>query len=165
MKRTGIEALAAIGGAIASFFTGMPPIIWVLLAVMSVDFLTGIICGLMGKSKKTETGGLSSKAAFGGLMKKILILMVVLLAALLDRAVTIGAGVEFEAVAGATCLWFIASEGMSIIENAATMGIPIPKVLLRALELFRSKGGGDTEEQEAPEEEKAEEDQKEDEDQ
>lgn len=144
MKRTGIEALAAIGGAIASFFTGMPPIIWVLIAVMSVDFLTGILCGLMGRSKKTETGGLSSKAAFGGLIKKFLILMVVLLAALLDRAVTIGAGVEFEAVTGATALWFVAAEGLSIVENAATMGIPIPKVMLRALELFRSKGGGDT---------------------
>ena len=158
MKRTGIEALAAIGGAIASFFTGMPPIIWVLLAVMSVDFLTGIICGLMGKSKKTETGGLSSKAAFGGLMKKILILMVVLLAALLDRAVTIGAGVEFEAVAGATCLWFIASEGMSIIENAATMGVPIPKAMISALELFRSKGGGNGKPPDADQEEEKEED-------
>lgn len=143
MKRTGIEALAAIGGAIASFFTGLPPIIWVLLAVMTVDFATGIICGLMGKSDKTEHGGLSSRTAFAGLLKKVLILLVVLLAALLDRAVAIGAGIEFEAVTGATCLWFVASEGMSIIENAATMGIPIPKVLLRALELFRSKGGGD----------------------
>ena len=165
MKRTAIELLAAAGGAIASFFTGLPPIIWVLLAVMTVDFATGIICGLMGKSDKTEHGGLSSRTAFAGLLKKVLILMVVLLAALLDRAVAIGAGIEFEAVAGATCLWFIASEGMSIIENAATMGIPIPRVLLRALELFRSKGGGDTEDQEAPGEEKAEEEQKEDEDQ
>lgn len=142
MKRTGIEALAAIGGAIASFFTGLPPIIWVLLAVMSVDFATGVVCGLMGRSKKTETGGLSSRAAFNGLLKKILILMVVLLAALLDRAVAIGAGIEFEAVTGATCLWFVASEGMSIIENAATMGVPIPKAMISALELFRSKGGG-----------------------
>ena len=76
-------------------------------------------------------------------MKKALILLVVLLAALIDRAVALSADIEFAAVAGATCLWFIASEGMSILENAAAMGIPIPKILLQALELFRGKGGSD----------------------
>ncbi|MBO4926076.1 MAG: phage holin family protein [Clostridia bacterium] len=136
-----VEALAAVGGAIASFFCGLPPIIWVLLAVMSLDYITGIICGLMGKSPKTANGGLESRAAFIGLMKKMLIVFVVLLAALLDRAVTMGAGIEFDAVAGATCLWFIASEGMSVLENAAAMGVPIPHILLQALELFKSKGG------------------------
>lgn len=138
--KTFTEILAAIGGAIASFFCGLPPIIWVLLAVMTIDYLTGIICGLMGKSKKTETGGLSSNAAFKGLMKKLLIFMAVLLAALLDKAVSMGTGVAFEAVAGATCLWFIASEGFSIIENMASMGIPIPKILQQALEIMRQKG-------------------------
>ena len=137
--KTFTEILAAIGGAIASFFMGLPPIIWVLLAVMTIDYLTGIICGLMGKSKKTETGGLSSNAAFKGLMKKLLIILAVLLAALLDKAVTMGTGVAFEAVAGATCMWFIASEGFSIIENMASMGVPIPGILKQALEIMRKK--------------------------
>ena len=138
------EILAAIGGAIASFFVGLPPIIWILLAVMTIDYVTGIICGFMGVSPKTETGGLSSGAAFKGLLKKAVIILVVLLAALLDKAVSIGAGVTFEAVAGATCLWFIASEGFSILENVTAMGVPIPKVLLQALEIMRSKGEGTT---------------------
>lgn len=138
--KTITEVLAAIGGAVASFFTGLPPIIWVLIAVMSIDYITGIICGLMGKSPNTENGGVSSKMAFKGLLKKALILLVVLLAALLDKAVSMGTGVSFEAVAGATCLWFIASEGFSILENAAAMGIPIPKVLMQALEIMRKKG-------------------------
>ena len=138
--KTITEVLAAIGGAVASFFTGLPPIIWVLIAVMSIDYITGIICGLMGKSPNTENGGVSSKMAFKGLLKKALIILVVLLAALLDKAVTMGTGVQFEAVAGATCLWFIASEGFSILENAAAMGIPIPKVLMQALEIMRKKG-------------------------
>lgn len=136
------EILAAIGGAIASFFVGLPPIIWILLAVMTIDYVTGIICGFMGVSPKTETGGLSSGAAFKGLLKKAVIILVVLLAALLDKAVSIGAGVTFEAVAGATCLWFIASEGFSILENVTAMGVPIPKILLQALEIMRSKGEG-----------------------
>lgn len=134
------EILAAIGGAIASFFCGLPPIMWVLIAVMTIDYITGILCGLMGKSQKTETGYLSSGAAFIGLLKKALIILVVLLAALLDKAVTMGTGVTFEAVAGATCLWFIASEGFSIIENVASMGVPIPGILKQALEIMRKKG-------------------------
>ena len=138
-----VEILSAIGGAVASFFCGLPPIMWVLLAVMSLDYITGLICGAMGKSPKTENGGLSSGEAFKGLLKKALIILVVLLAALLDRAVAMGAGIEFAAVAGATCLWFIASEGMSVLENAAAMGVPIPKVLLQMLELFKAKGGSD----------------------
>lgn len=138
-----LKALAAAGGAVISFFSGMPPLIWILLAVMSLDYITGIICGLMGRSPKTEHGGLSSNAAFAGLMKKFLIIIVVLVAALLDHAVTLGAGIDFAAVTGATCLWFIASEGISIIENAAAMGVKIPAILRKALELMRDKGGPD----------------------
>lgn len=134
------EILAAIGGAVASFFCGLPPIMWVLIAVMTIDYITGILTGLMGKSMKTETGYLSSGAAFIGLLKKALIILVVLLAALLDKAVTMGTGVTFEAVAGATCLWFIASEGFSILENVASMGVPIPGILKQALEIMRKKG-------------------------
>lgn len=138
-----VEALAAAAGAVASFFCGLPPIIWVLLAMITLDYVTGIVCGIMGKSPKTENGGLSSKEAFQGLLRKALILFVVLLAALLDQAVSLSADIEFAAVSGATCLWFIASEGMSILENAAAMGVPIPKILLGMLELFKAKGGDD----------------------
>lgn len=134
------EVLAAIGGAIASFFVNMPPLVWILIAVMTIDFVTGLICGAMGKSNKTENGYISSNQAFIGLMKKALILLVVLLAALLDKAVSMGAGITFEAVMGATCLWFIASEGFSILENVALMGIPVPKILLKLLEIMREKG-------------------------
>ena len=143
MWRKIIETTAAVGGAIASFFCGLPPIIWILLAVMSLDYITGILCALMGKSPKTEHGGLSSSQAFKGLLRKSLILFVVLLAALIDHAVAISAEIEFAAVAGATCLWFIASEGMSILENAAEMGVPIPKLMMQALELFKGKSGSD----------------------
>ena len=134
------EFLAAIGGAVASFFVQMPPLVWILIAVMTIDFVTGLICGAMGKSNKTENGFISSSQAFIGLMKKALILLVVLLAALLDKAVATGAGITFDAVMGATCLWFIASEGFSILENVAMMGIPVPKILLKLLEVMREKG-------------------------
>ncbi len=137
------KALAAAFGAVMSFVTGLPPMIWVMVAVMSLDYITGIMCGAMGKSPKTENGGLSSGAAFEGLLKKVLILCIVGLAALVDHAIAVSAGVEMAAVTGACCLWFVASEGLSILENAAAMGVPIPKVLMRALEIMREKGNAD----------------------
>ena len=139
MKERVLQTIAAAAGAVASFFCGLPPILWVLIAVMTLDYITGLICGAMGKSPKTEHGGLSSNAAFMGLMKKLLIVVVVALAYLLDHAVTLGAGVEFAAVSGATCLWFIASEGVSVLENAAMMGVPVPKILRQALEVMKGK--------------------------
>jgi len=146
------ELVAAVGGAVASFFVTMPPIVWVLIAVMSIDYITGLTCGALGKSKKTENGYLASHEAFKGLLKKALILLVVLLAALLDYAVSIGAGISFEAVMGATCLWFIASEGFSILENVACMGVPVPKILLRVLEIMKEKGEVPEDKAEKPEE-------------
>ena len=143
------ELAAAAGGAVVSFFTEMPPLVWILIAVMTMDFITGLICAAMGKSKKTENGYIASHAAFEGLMKKVLIIFVVLLAAALDFAVSKSAGIEFSAVMGATCLWFVASEGFSILENVASMGVPVPRILLSLLEIMKSKG-------EAPEETPAE---------
>lgn len=159
MKRI-TEVLAAIGGAIASFFCGLPPVMWVLIAVMSIDYITGILCGIMGKSQKTENGYLASHAAFMGLLKKALIILVVLLAALLDKAVSMGAGIEFEAVTGATCLWFIASEGFSILENVACMGVPVPKILMKMLEVMKSKGDAPEEKKEEKQDEREESDDK-----
>lgn len=148
-----IEFLSAIGGAIASFFTTMPPLVYILIGVMSIDYVTGLICGAMGRSKKTESGYLASHEAWKGLLKKGVILLVVLLANMLDIAASKGAGITVEAVMGATCLWFIASEGLSILENVASMGVPVPKILIRMLEIMREKG-------DAPEEKKPAEDQK-----
>ena len=122
-----IEFLSAIGGAIASFFTTMPPLVYILIGVMSIDYVTGLICGAMGKSKKTETGYLASHEAWKGLLKKGVILLVVLLANLLDIAVSKGTGITVEAV-------------------------PVPKVLINLLEIMRQKGDGqDSKEEKKPE--------------
>ena len=100
-----IKVFSAVAGAVASFFTGIPVIMWVLIGVMSLDYVTGLICGAAGVSTKTEGGGLSSKAAFQGLLKKGVVLIVVLLAVLIDVAVAVSAGlVSFHAITGAVCL-------------------------------------------------------------
>lgn len=132
---------AAAAGAVISFFTGIPVIMWVLIAMMTLDYVTGLMTGMMGVSSKTEGGKLSSRAAFDGLMRKIMIFLVVILSVLVDLAVQYGAGVTFNAVTGATCLWFIASEGVSVLENAAELGVPIPGILRKALEVLRDSSG------------------------
>lgn len=132
---------AAAAGAVISFFTGIPVIMWVLIAMMTLDYVTGLMTGMMGVSSKTEGGKLSSRAAFDGLMRKIMIFLVVILSMLVDLAVQYGAGVTFNAVTGATCLWFIASEGVSVLENAAELGVPIPGILRKALELLQDSSG------------------------
>ena len=132
---------AAAAGAVISFFTGIPRVVWVLIAMMTLDYVTGLMTGMMGVSSKTEGGKLSSRAAFDGLMRKIMIFLVVILSVLVDLAVQYGAGVTFNAVTGATCLWFIASEGVSVLENAAELGVPIPGILRKALELLQDSSG------------------------
>ena len=132
---------AAAAGAVISFFTGIPVIMWVLIAMMTLDYVTGLMTGMMGVSSKTEGGKLSSRAAFDGLMRKIMIFLVVILSVLVDLAVQYGAGVTLNAVTGATCLWFIASEGVSVLENAAELGVPIPGILRKALELLQDSSG------------------------
>ena len=136
---------AAAGGAVISFFTGIPVIMWVLIAMMTLDYVTGLMTGMMGVSSKTEGGKLSSRAACDGLMRKIMIFLVVILSVLVDLAVQYGAGVTFNAVTGATCLWFIASEGVSVLENAAELGVPIPGILRKALELLQDSSGDEEE--------------------
>lgn len=136
-----MKAAFAVSGAVMSFITGIPAIMWVLIGVMSLDYVTGLICGAMGKSAKTEGGGLSSRAAFEGLLKKAMVLIVVVLACLIDLAIVESAGlVSFHATTGAVCLWFVASEGISIIENAAKIGLPVPGIITQALEVMKGAG-------------------------
>ena len=69
---------------------------------------------------------------------------IVLVGVLVDLAVQTSSGVQFNAVTGSICLWFIASEGVSVVENAAELGVPIPGILRRALEVLKD-GSGDGE--------------------
>ncbi len=109
---------------------------------MAVDYLTGVLVAWKGKSAKTENGGLSSKAGFDGLLRKAVILLVVFLAAILDSALDMGKTM----FTSACVCYYIANEGISILENAALIGVPVPPVIRRALELLKEKGDGKEEE-------------------
>lgn len=100
----------------------------VLCILMGLDYGTGIILGLMGKSKKTKDGRLSARASFQGLLKKGMMLAVILLAAFLDHLTEQG-NVLCRAATG----FYICNEGISLLENAALMGVPVPERVKRAL--------------------------------
>ena len=127
-----LKVAVAIGGTIASVLGGWDWILTVFLCFMAVDYLSGIAVGAMGKSLKSDNGGLSSKVGVQGLLRKGLMIMVVLLAALLDRA----AGTGTTVVRDLVCWFYIANEGISIMENLTIAGVPFPKKLQ---EMFREK--------------------------
>ena len=134
-----LKLLAAAAGCIAGLFGPWNGLLTVLLAVMTVDYLSGVMVAVMGRSEKAENGGLSSKAGFYGLLKKAMIWLVVLLATLIDRA---GGGSANMFQTAAVC-FYIANEGISILENAVLMGLPVPQAIRGALDILRRKGDGE----------------------
>lgn len=130
-----VKALAAAGGAVAGLFGGMDAMLVVLVVFMATDYLSGLTAGWMGKSPKTATGRLDSKVGFIGILKKALILLVVLMAATLDRIMPTDMAVFRNMIV----FFYIANEGLSILENLALCGVPFPGVLKTALEKIRDK--------------------------
>ena len=126
-----VKTGAAIGGAIAGLFGGWDTVLMVLVGAMVIDYTTGWIVAILGNSLKTSSGKLDSQVAFKGLLKKGLCLFVVLLGALLDRAV--GQQIFRDMV----CWFYIANEGLSIVENLALAGVPFPAGVKKALEQIR----------------------------
>ncbi len=124
-----VRGLAACGGAIAGMLGGWDPLLRVLVTLMAADYLTGLLVALMGKSAKTEYGGLSSKVGAMGLARKGLMMVVVLVAALMDSVMGAGSAMCRDAA----CWFYIANEGISILENVGLAGAPYPAKLKELL--------------------------------
>lgn len=131
-----LKTLAALGGAIAGFFGEWNTVLTVLVVAMAIDYVSGMIVAAAGKSPKTESGGLNSKVGFVGLAKKGMILLVVLTATLLDRA----AGNATSVFQMAASCFYIANEGVSILENATLIGLPVPAAIQKALDDLKNVG-------------------------
>ena len=130
-----IKAAATLGGAVIGFFGGWTALLTALVAVMAVDYVSGVFVALNNKSQKTESGGLSSKVGFKGLLKKGMILLVVLVATLVDKVI----GSDGMICQSAAICFYIANEGLSVLENAALLGLPVPSAVRRALDDIREK--------------------------
>ncbi len=129
------KALAAALGAVAGLLGEWNVLLTILALFMVIDYLTGLIVAWRGKSPKTETGGVSSRAGFDGLIRKFFIMVVVLVATLLDVAI----GNASRVFQTAATMYYIANEGISILENTALMGVKYPKFIAKALENLREK--------------------------
>jgi len=130
-----LKVLAAVAGAIAGLFGEWNTMLTILVVAMTTDYISGWIVAWCGKSPKTENGGLSSKIGFIGIAKKAFIMILVLLATLLDRVI----GGDTAVFQSSLVLYYIANEGLSILENAALLGVKFPAKLKKALETMREQ--------------------------
>ena len=129
------KTLAGIAGAVAGLLGEWNVLLTILAIMMVLDYATGVIVAWRGKSPKTKTGGVSSSVSFDGLIKKAFIMVVVLIATLLDTAI----GNTTRVFQTAATLYYIANEGISVLENTALMGVVYPSFVMKALEAMREK--------------------------
>jgi toxin secretion/phage lysis holin len=138
LKDLFVAVIGAIGAFIAKLFGGWDAAMTTLVIFMGVDYLMGlVVAGVFKRSGKSENGALDSRAGFKGLLKKGIILLIVLIAYRLDLVL----GSAF--IKDAVIIGYIANETISIIENAGLMGIPIPDVIKRAIDILKNKSDGD----------------------
>lgn len=120
--------IAGIGGVCTYFFGGWDTCLIVLVAFMALDYITGVIGGLVQKN-------LNSHIGFIGILRKTTILIVLIVAVLLDRLLNGGTWVFRTLV----CYFYISNEAISLLENAAKIGIKIPEKLVKSLEQLKNK--------------------------
>jgi len=121
-------ALTGIGGWLGYFMGGMDGLMIALLVFMALDYITGIMCAIADKK-------LSSAVGFRGIFKKVLIFLLVGVAHILDAQV-IGTGCVLRT---AVIFFYISNEGVSLLENAGHLGLPIPTKLKAVLEQLHDR--------------------------
>ena len=140
MKEWICTAIGVVGSFITTLFGGWNTGMITLIIFMAVDYVSGLVCaGVFKKSSKSDNGGLESRAGFKGLCRKGVTLLVVLVAYRLD--LLIGTNYIRDAVIIAFCV----NELISIVENCGLMGVPMPQVITKAIDLLKKKGGDNNE--------------------
>ena len=134
MKQTLCAIWGLIGSAIASLFGGWDAGLATLLIFMAIDYVSGlIVAGVFHTSNKTNSGSLESRAGWKGLCRKCMTLLFVLVAYRLDLVI----GTNY--IRDAVIIAFIANETISLVENAGLMGIPLPAVIIKAIDVLQKK--------------------------
>ena len=141
LKGGAIGIIGALGSFIAQSLGGWTSDMQTLIILMGIDIVMGLlIAGFWKKSSKSKTGTINSASMAKGLIRKGGYLLIILLAYRLDKSL----GTDY--IRTAAIIAFIANEAISIIENAGIMGIPIPSVITKAIEVLKQKSeGGDNE--------------------
>ena len=125
-------ALSALGGGIGWFLGGLDGFLYALIAFVVIDYITGVMCAIVDKK-------LSSNVGFRGIFRKVLIFVMVGLGNLIDTQL-IGSG---EALRTAVIFFYISNEGVSLLENAAHIGLPIPEKLKDVLAQLHNRTDAD----------------------
>lgn len=134
-----LKTVAAAGGAVAGAMGGFGTMMVVLCYMMAIDYATGMICGALGKSPKTQSGHIDSKIGWQGLLKKGVIVLVIVMAAQLDRIMPQGTQIFRDAM----IFFYVANEGISVLENLGLIGVPFPAFIAQALEKLRESNDMD----------------------
>ena len=122
--------IATIGGWLGWFLGGLDGFLYALIAFVVIDYITGIMCAVLEKRLSSEVGA-------RGIFKKVLIFSLVGIAHIIDTRL-IGRG---SALRTAVLFFYISNEGISIIENAAIIGLPVPKKLTDILAQIKNNKG------------------------
>lgn len=129
-----MTVFGAVGSYVASFFGGWDNSIKTLLIIMALDYGTGlIVAGVFKKSRKSTNGALNSHIGWMGLCKKGVTLAFVIIAHRLD----VELGLNY--IRNVVIIGYIANETISLIENAGLMGVSIPPVLAKAIDILKNK--------------------------
>lgn len=125
--------VSGIGGYLVARLGGIDDQIEALLVIMALDFFSGLLTAAIGKSTKSPSGYLSSKAAGAGVCKKIAYLICVMVAVLLEE--TTGFGFVRQMV----IISFVITETLSVLENCSHLGIKPPDVIYNVLDVLKKK--------------------------
>ena len=119
---------AALGGWLGYFLGGCDGLLYALIAFVAIDYLTGVMCAIIDKK-------LSSAVGFKGICKKVLIFLLVGVANVIDVHVIASGSVLRTAV----IFFYISNEGVSLLENAGYLGLPIPTKMKDVLEQLHNR--------------------------
>ena len=119
---------AAVGGWLGWFLGGCDGLLYALIAFVVIDYITGVMCAIVDKR-------LSSRVGFKGICKKVLIFTLVGMGHILDTQI-IGTG---SVLRTAVIFFYISNEGVSLLENATYLGLPVPKKIKLILEQLHDR--------------------------
>lgn len=134
-----LGGIGVVGSVIAEVFGGWDAAMITLVTLMIIDYIMGIlVAAVWHKSPKSESGTLESRAGWKGLCRKGVILLIILIAARLD--ILLGTS---NIVRNAAIIGYSANELISVVENAGLMGVPIPNVIQKAIDVLQKKAEGE----------------------
>ena len=122
---------AAVGGWLGYFLGGCDGLLYALIAFVVIDYITGVMCAVSDKT-------LSSEVGFKGICRKVLIFLLVGIGNIIDVQVLGSPGVLRTAV----IFFYLSNEGVSLLENAAHLGLPVPDAVKTVLEQLHDRSDG-----------------------